>query len=139
MQIHELKRKHKLKDKKRVGRGGKRGTTSGRGQKGQRSRAGRRIKPSEKELILKFPKLRGVKNKPKKKDVVILKTSQLEKLSKEGKLNREVLQEKKIIGKKKVLVKVLFDKEVNTALKCEGISFSKKAKESVLKAGGEIK
>lgn len=41
MQLHELKPKHKAKKKKRVGRGGKRGTFSGRGVKGQKARAGR--------------------------------------------------------------------------------------------------
>ncbi|MEK7341913.1 MAG: uL15 family ribosomal protein, partial [Candidatus Binatota bacterium] len=33
------------KKRKRVGRGGKRGTYSGRGSKGQKSRAGARIRP----------------------------------------------------------------------------------------------
>lgn len=138
MQIHEIKVK-KIKDKKRVGRGGKRGTTSGRGQKGQKSRAGRRIKPSEKNLILKFPKLRGVKNKvPRKKEVVVLHTSQLEKLSVDGKINKKVLIAKKVISKLSTPVKVLFDKEISQPLEVKEIIFSKKAKEAVLKAGGRV-
>jgi len=65
MQLHELQPDSPNKTRKRIGRGGKRGTTSGRGQKGQKSRAGRRIRPAERDLIQSLPKLKGVKNKPK--------------------------------------------------------------------------
>ena len=40
MQLHELKPKTKNKKRITVGRGGKRGKTSGRGTKGQNARAG---------------------------------------------------------------------------------------------------
>lgn len=140
MQIHELKRQHKLKKEKRVGRGGKRGTTAGRGQKGQKSRAGRKLKHNEKEIILRFPKLRGHKNiKVPKEEPIILKTSALFKLSDNGKLNKEVLFRKHIIKKLSTPVKVLFDKEVEQPIECEGILFSKRARESVIKAGGQVK
>jgi large subunit ribosomal protein L15 len=79
MLINELKLKDKKKRKKRVGRGGKRGTYSGRGQKGQKARAGHRIKPAEKYLIYKLPKLRGIKNKPKSEKPIIFNLSDLEK------------------------------------------------------------
>jgi len=67
MQLHQLQPIHKNKVKKRIGRGGKRGTYSGRGQKGQKARAGAKIKPAERELFLKLPKLRGVKINPLKR------------------------------------------------------------------------
>lgn len=67
MQLHELKPIHKAKKGKRVGRGGKRGTYSGRGQKGQKSRAGRKLKPIVRELIKRYPKLRGYKFKARTK------------------------------------------------------------------------
>jgi large subunit ribosomal protein L15 len=63
MQLHEIKPTHKLKKRKRVSRGGKRGTYSGRGQKGQLSRAGRKLKPLIREIIKRYPKLRGYKFK----------------------------------------------------------------------------
>ena len=66
MQLHELKPIHKKKQPKRVGRGGKKGTYSGRGMKGQKSRAGRRLPPVIREMIKRYPKLRGYKFKPKK-------------------------------------------------------------------------
>lgn len=59
MQLHELRPKHKLKKRKRIGRGGKRGTYSGRGVKGQKSRSGRRFAPVIRSLIKRYPKLRG--------------------------------------------------------------------------------
>ena len=69
MQIHQLKPTHKNKPRKRIARGGKRGTYSGKGMKGQKSRAGRRFKPVIRELIKKYPKLRGYRFKSLKKKV----------------------------------------------------------------------
>lgn len=59
MQIHQIKRKHKLAKKKQIGRGGRRGKTSGRGTKGQKARAGRKLRPALRDKIKKLPKLRG--------------------------------------------------------------------------------
>ena len=47
------------KKKKRIGRGGARGTRAGRGNKGQRSRAGRRIRPAIRDELARIPKRRG--------------------------------------------------------------------------------
>jgi len=62
MQLHEIQPDHKNKSKKRIGRGGKRGTYSGRGMKGQKSRAGHKIRPAIRDLMQRTPKLRGSKN-----------------------------------------------------------------------------
>ena len=43
----------------RVGRGGKRGKTSGRGTKGQNARSGRKKRPEWRDIIKKLPKRRG--------------------------------------------------------------------------------
>ncbi|PIP86533.1 50S ribosomal protein L15 [Candidatus Campbellbacteria bacterium CG11_big_fil_rev_8_21_14_0_20_44_21] len=61
MQTHELKRKTPNRKKIRVGRGGKRGKTSGRGHKGQKARAGHKIRPEIRDMIKKIPKKRGYK------------------------------------------------------------------------------
>lgn len=61
MQLHQLKPKNRPQGKKRVGRGGKRGTTSGRGTKGQKARAGHKIRPALRDIIKKLPKRRGYK------------------------------------------------------------------------------
>lgn len=59
MQIHSLQPKTALQKKKRVGRGGKRGTYSGRGIKGQRAHSAGRIRPQVRDEIKRVPKKRG--------------------------------------------------------------------------------
>jgi hypothetical protein len=59
MQIHNLKRKHKNKGDRLVGRGGKHAKTSGRGGKGQTARAGNKRRPELRDIIKKLPKNRG--------------------------------------------------------------------------------
>ena len=59
MQIHNIKRKTANKKVMLVGRGGKRGKTSGRGGKGQTARAGHKARPEWRDFIKRMPKLRG--------------------------------------------------------------------------------
>lgn len=59
MQLNSLKSKTKRNVPEPVGRGGKRGKTSGRGGKGQTARAGHKIRPEVRDLIKKLPKRRG--------------------------------------------------------------------------------
>jgi large subunit ribosomal protein L15 len=59
MQIHNLKRTHKNKKDRMVGRGGKHAKTSGRGGKGQTARAGNKRRPELRDIIKKLPKNRG--------------------------------------------------------------------------------
>lgn len=59
MQTNTLQAKTERIRSTRVGRGGKRGKTSGRGTKGQNARAGHRKRPEMRDLIKKLPKLRG--------------------------------------------------------------------------------
>ncbi|HWA32414.1 MAG TPA: hypothetical protein VG694_03110 [Candidatus Paceibacterota bacterium] len=63
MQIHDVKRKHKNKKDRLVGRGGKHAKTSGRGGKGQTARAGNKRRPELRDIIKKLPKLRGYRFK----------------------------------------------------------------------------
>jgi len=71
MQTHEVKRKNENRDRRYVGRGGKRGKTAGRGTKGQNARAGRKIRPVIRDLIKKIPKNRGYKFKSIRKPVAV--------------------------------------------------------------------
>ncbi len=83
MQIHDLKRIHKNKKDRIVGRGGKHAKTSGRGGKGQTARAGNKRRPELRDIIKKLPKNRGYKFKSVRKSVVVAK----EKVaSKDGKV-----------------------------------------------------
>lgn len=58
MQSHELQKAHG-RIKRRVGRGGKRGSFSGKGIKGQKARSGHRIRPQIRDMIKKIHKRRG--------------------------------------------------------------------------------
>ncbi len=146
MQLHEIHPRHKLKKRKRVGRGGKRGTYSGRGIKGQKSRAGRKFKPVIRELIKKYPKLRGYRQKHQAKNLklktAILNLEVLEKKFETGdKITPAILLEKKIIRKmngKIPLVKILGKGQLTKALTIEGCKISKQAKEKIEKSGGKI-
>ncbi|HEY0011136.1 MAG TPA: uL15m family ribosomal protein [Candidatus Paceibacterota bacterium] len=59
MQNNTLKPKTARITSPRVGRGGKRGKTSGRGTKGQNARAGHHKRPEMRDLLKKLPKRRG--------------------------------------------------------------------------------
>ncbi len=129
MQLHELKPNHPLKAKKpRVGRSGKRGTTSGKGQKGQKARAGRRMRPAERDLIQRLPKLRGIKNKPKIK-LEVLNVNDLSKYAKDGIINEQVL------GKK---MKILGDGDIKAPVTVQGLPVTKSAKSKIEAAGGKV-
>jgi len=139
MQLHQLKPTIKSKKKKRIGRGGKRGTYSGRGQKGQKARAGRRIRPAERDLIQRLPKLRGFKFKPLKPKPVIINLSDLEKKIKGDVINRQILLEAGLIRKSDKRIKILGNGEVKKAFKIEGLEISQSAKNKIETAGGLIK
>lgn len=136
MQIHELKHKT-LKGKRRIGRGGKRGTYSGRGQKGQNSRSGRKKRPAMRDIILRFPKKRGFRNKPKSEKMVVLNLSSISKIV-EGKISLEVLIGAGLIPKKSKSVKILGNGEINSPKEFSGVSVSSSAKAKIEKAGGKI-
>ncbi len=59
MQTHQIIRENANDKQRQVGRGGKRGKTSGRGGKGQTARAGNKRRPAMRDVIKKLPKLRG--------------------------------------------------------------------------------
>lgn len=59
MQLNSLVPKTRNYKSPVVGRGGKRGKTSGRGGKGQTARAGHKIRPEARDMIKKIPKRRG--------------------------------------------------------------------------------
>lgn len=142
MQIHQLKRSHKLFKKRRVGRGGKRGAYSGRGIKGQKSRAGAKIKPQIRELVLKFPKKRGVCFKTLKKKPLTVRLEDIIKVFPKGgiispsKLKKAGLVKK--IRNKLQPIKILGDCTLSESYIIKNCLVSKKVKESIIKAKGKI-
>ncbi|MFA5871451.1 MAG: 50S ribosomal protein L15 [Parcubacteria group bacterium] len=140
MQIHELKIK-KTKSRKRIGRGGKKGTYSGRGVKGQKSRSGVSINPifegGRSTLIEHLPKLRGFKSHYPKNQVVTLE--KLDKyFSASDVVNPQTLCDKKLISKIRIGVKILATGEIKKNLTIEKCLVSKSAKEKIEKAGGAV-
>ena len=144
MQLHQIRPKNKLKKKKRIGRGGKKGTYSGRGVKGQKARAGHKLQPIIREIIKKYPKLRGYNFNPlqNKPPLEIVNLSQIEVKFKEGEIvTPKSLIEKKLIKKIKgriPQVKVLGDGEITKKIIIRQCLISKSAKEKVEKAGGKV-
>ena len=143
MQLHEVKPKNPGRKKRRVGRGGKRGTYSGRGMKGQRSRAGARVRPELRDIVKKIPKLRGVKNKRGKVQVAaIINVEDLDSKFENGQdVNPGVLLEKHMIrrfGGRFPKVKLLGNGTITKKLMVSHVFVSKQAKEKIEKAGGKV-
>ena len=148
MQSNTLKPKNSRIKTPRVGRGGKRGKTSGRGTKGQKARSGRKMRPEMRDLIKKIPKLRGHgKNRAKtvRTSRVVyapINLAALEATFAAGAtVTPAVLLEKKLIrtrGGKLPSVKVLGTGELTKALSLSGVAISGSAKAAVEKAGGSV-
>ena len=139
MQIHTLQPFHPLKRRKRVGRGGKRGTYSGRGQKGQKSRAGRRIKPAQREMILKFPKRRGAHFSSVREKPVVVNLEVIDRYYQEGEIvNPHTLFERGLIkkfGNRIPRVKILGNGALSKTVRFEQVQMSS----SVAKRVGVLK
>lgn len=146
MQLNNLIPKTKNKKTMIVGRGGKRGKTSGRGGKGQTARAGNKRRPELRDFIKRVPKLRGrgvnsfksIQDKPSTVNVgdidAVFMTGAV--------VSPATLIEKKaveLINGKIPEVKILSDGDITKAVKVEGCFVSLKAKEKIEKAGGTVK
>lgn len=136
MQIHELK-VNKRKSRKRVGRGGKRGTYSGRGMKGQKSRSGAKKDPlfegGRTSLIDRLKKIRGFKSVHPKK--ININLDDLEKNFKNGDtVSVESLIKFNLIKKSEAKrgVKILGNGKLTKKLSVdENILLSKSAKKAI--------
>lgn len=148
MQLHELQPKNRRKTAKRIGRGGKRGKTSGRGMKGQTSRAGNSTRPEIRDMIKKLPKLRGHgKNRARtvnaeKVRPVVVNLSALEAAFDAGdQVTAETLVAKDVISsrrKRAPSVKILGNGTLSKKLSIVGCEVSQSAAAAIEKAGGSI-
>ncbi|MFA5087229.1 MAG: uL15 family ribosomal protein [Candidatus Paceibacterota bacterium] len=143
MQIHELQPKNSFKRKKRVGRGGKKGTYCGTGGKGQKGRAGSRFKPLIREWLKKYPKLKGYNFNTIGEPRAIVDLAKIEKqFANKESVSPRTLAAKKLIETKNgklPRVKIMGVGDLTRAIIFSGCEISKKAKEKIEKAGGEIK
>jgi len=144
MQLHQVSPTIKKKLKKRVGRGGKRGTYSGRGSKGQKAH-GVRIRPYLQDIIKRLPKKRGYRFKSIKEKPVVINLKALEKKFKEGgKITPKTLLEAGVISRikgKTPGVKLLGSGTITKKFLVAECQISQSVKEKIEKAGGsaEIK
>lgn len=145
MQLNNLIPKTKNKKTMIVGRGGKRGKTSGRGGKGQTARAGNKRRPEIRDFIKRIPKLRG-RGKQGLRSIqdkhFVINVDVLETIYKAGEVvSLKTLAEKKAIvtfqGKFPV-VKILGNGEITKKISIEGLKISKEARAKIEKAGGSI-
>lgn len=143
MQLHDLVSTTN-KSKKRIGRGGKRGTTSGRGTKGQKSRSGHRIRPAVRDLILRLPKRRGYKNRPVSPKPFIISLSRISEKAKIFSKDKSIELSKAFLKEIGILpagysgeVKILGGK-LDYPVSVSGIKLSKSVREKIEKAGGKI-
>jgi large subunit ribosomal protein L15 len=136
MQIHEIQPKARS-TRKRVGRGGKRGTYSGKGMKGQLSRSGNNREPIIRSLVKRYHKLRGYRFNPKQAVATSVTLEVIDKNFKAGEVvNPRTLIEKKVISKMKnriPIVKILSNGELTKKLVFEGCKLSKQTEEKINK------
>jgi large subunit ribosomal protein L15 len=148
MQLHELAPATLRKTAKRIGRGGKRGKTSGRGGKGQTARSGNSTRPEMRDFIKKLPKLRGhgvnraaTVNAERVRPVPV-NLAAIELAFKAG----DVVSPKTLVAagvintirRKAPTVKILATGEISKAVTIEGCEVSATAKAKVEKAGGKV-
>src|SRR6185436_17058709 len=99
MQAHQLQPKHVSKDRKIVVRGGKKGSYSGKGGKGQTARSGRKLAPIIRELIKRYPILKGYRRFVLEQNTQVINLDILEKTTKDGEtINPENLARKGTIA-----------------------------------------
>ena len=142
MKLHDLKRKTPNYKEAQVGRGGKRGKTSGRGTKGQDSRSGHKKRPELRDFIKRMPKLRGYAFKSFAKVAVPVPLSAIEKNFKDG----DMVEPKTLVSKGIVertegnfpRIKILSSGEITRKVTVSGCEISASAKAAIEKVGGKV-
>lgn len=148
MQSNTLAPQHPRITTPRVGRGGKRGKTSGRGTKGQNARAGHKKRPEMRDILKKLPKLRGhgknrsrtVRTKRREYEPVNLATLEAVFIAGDT-VNPETLYKKGLIsarGGKVAYVKILGTGSLTKSLAVSDCSVSAAAKAAIEAAGGSV-
>lgn len=143
MQIHDVHTAVR-KARKRIGRGGKRGTYSGRGNKGQKARSGAHVNPlfegGRSSLVERLKKVRGFKSPHAKKPYV--KLSDIARAFVPGDtISREALVAKKLVSKDALVrgVKVIGTGTLPAKLSFHSsIDFSDGARAILEQSGGTV-
>ncbi|MFP4539592.1 MAG: 50S ribosomal protein L15 [Candidatus Paceibacterota bacterium] len=145
MQKDSLKPKNKKIVSRQIGRGGKRGKTSGRGHKGQKARAGRKLRPEVRDFIKTIPKLRGATSYTVDKDryyPVNLKSIEAH-FSEGEEIDPQTLLEKELVRPSKgevrgFKVKILATGDISKKVTVSNCKVSEAARAKIEKAGGSV-
>lgn len=147
MQLHELTPAQRRTTARRIGRGGKRGKTSGKGGKGQTARAGGRPRPELRDMIKRLPKRRGFgKNRARTVNnervrPYVVNVSALDIFENGDTVNPKTLIAKGIISARdgrEALVKVLGTGTLAKKLTISGCTVSASARTKIEAAGGSV-
>ncbi len=145
MQSNTLTRVHPNKRSVQVGRGGKRGKTSGRGGKGQTARAGHKVRPEMRDTIKRIPKLRGRGKhifQSFQERALPVNLELIEKHFSAGDVvTPDALAQKGLVSFRtgtSPVVKILATGEISKKLTISGCAVSATAKVKIEKAGGQI-
>ena len=130
------------KDRKRRGRGGSRGGTSGAGHKGQKARSGPHIRTAfeggQMPLTRRLPK-RGFSNAPFRVHYEVVNLKTLNSFFEAGAtITMEALREKGIVKGPVKLLKILGDGALDKQLVVHADKFSKAAESAILAQGGQV-
>lgn len=131
-----------VKKRKRVGRGGARGGTSGKGHKGQKARSGgyvrRGYEGGQTVLARRLPK-HGFSNTSFRKDVITINIAELDAHCENGEtITKAVLVERGLIkAQRNAMLKILGDGELTKKLVVHADAFSKSALKAISDRGGE--
>ncbi len=132
------------KKRKRVGRGGSRGGSSGRGTKGQRARSGGKrgligFEGGQMPLSRRLPK-RGFSNTRFADEVQVINLETLERVFNDGDVvSHDTLRERGLLkGQKNVQVKILGTGQITKKLTITADAVSASARAAIEQTGGKL-
>ena len=138
MQLNTLQPRHPRTRSRTVGRGGKRGKTSGRGTKGQKARAGHKMRPELRDIIKKLPKLRGYRFHGIAEKPQAVSLAAIAEAFAEGEVVSPASLRKRGLSRGRGPVKMLGSAALTQKLAVKGCALSAAARENIEKAGGSI-
>lgn len=145
MQIHQLKPNTRPRESRRIGRGGKRGTTAGRGTKGQKARAGAKIRPAIRDILKRIPKRRGRGKHAfrsfRPKPVPVSLSSIARRFPSGSIIDKAALLAKGLVrrmGGRIPEAKILGASDLKKKFTVRGLALSRKAREKIEAAGGTV-
>jgi large subunit ribosomal protein L15 len=143
--LNTLKRTHKNKKSRQIGRGGVKAKTAGRGTKGQNARAGHKKRPELRDFIKRIPKLRGRgvnSNTSIQKASTPVTLADISAVFKDGeKVSPATLVKKGLITLvygTKPSVKILSVGDITKKVTVSGCALSLSAKTKIETAGGKV-